>query len=119
MYCLLLQCVTAADKKFILVAVDSDSLCICTQHWYAPSMRSEFFFFFQAEDGIRDSSVTGVQTCALPISAAGLAADDAPAGHDIDIFAENISLAMGNQRLRETLRSQSIRDPLTGLFNRR
>src|SRR5260370_19709068 len=28
-----------------------------------------FFFFFQAEDGIRDSSVTGVQTCALPIFA--------------------------------------------------
>src|SRR5467141_824805 len=27
-----------------------------------------FFFFLQAEDGIRDSSVTGVQTCALPIS---------------------------------------------------
>ena len=27
-----------------------------------------FFFFFQAEDGIRDSPVTGVQTCALPIS---------------------------------------------------
>src|SRR5882762_10915296 len=26
-----------------------------------------FVFFFQAEDGIRDSSVTGVQTCALPI----------------------------------------------------
>src|SRR5690606_39929304 len=31
-------------------------LCIC-------------FFFFQAEDGIRDFHVTGVQTCALPISA--------------------------------------------------
>src|SRR5438093_8005928 len=31
-------------------------LCICC-----------FFFFFQAEDGIRDWSVTGVQTCALPI----------------------------------------------------
>src|SRR3989449_7406541 len=28
-----------------------------------------FFFFFQAEDGIRDVAVTGVQTCALPISA--------------------------------------------------
>src|SRR5262249_59360244 len=28
-----------------------------------------FVFFFQAEDGIRDWSVTGVQTCALPISA--------------------------------------------------
>src|SRR5256886_7153679 len=32
-------------------------LCICV-----------FFFFFQAEDGIRDLTVTGVQTCALPIS---------------------------------------------------
>src|ERR1019366_9887663 len=30
-----------------------------------------FFFFFQAEDGIRDWSVTGVQTCALPISGNG------------------------------------------------
>src|SRR3989449_11437146 len=29
------------------------------------------FFFFQAEDGIRDVAVTGVQTCALPISAGG------------------------------------------------
>src|SRR5256885_8780457 len=27
-----------------------------------------YFFFFQAEDGIRDYKVTGVQTCALPIS---------------------------------------------------
>src|SRR5699024_12006436 len=26
-----------------------------------------YFFFFQAEDGIRDRNVTGVQTCALPI----------------------------------------------------
>src|SRR5687768_11059408 len=30
---------------------------------------SFFFFFFQAEDGIRDVAVTGVQTCALPICA--------------------------------------------------
>src|SRR2546422_8324614 len=30
-----------------------------------------FFFFFQAEDGIRDVAVTGVQTCALPISLRG------------------------------------------------
>src|SRR5580704_19012378 len=28
----------------------------------------DFFFFFQAEDGIRDGRVTGVQTCALPIT---------------------------------------------------
>src|SRR5207253_8026680 len=32
------------------------------------------FFFFQAEDGIRDGHVTGVQTCALPISPASRAA---------------------------------------------
>src|SRR5260370_38424970 len=42
-----------------------------------------FFFFFQAEDGIRDSSVTGVQTCALPISLADH--DSAPgAAHDCE-----------------------------------
>src|SRR2546429_3342725 len=39
------------------------------------------FFFFQAEDGIRDVAVTGVQTCALPISprwcASSAAADEA------------------------------------------
>src|SRR2546430_8988112 len=29
----------------------------------------DYFFFFQAEDGIRDLTVTGVQTCALPILA--------------------------------------------------
>src|SRR5699024_11350689 len=40
------------------------------------------FFFFQAEDGIRDRNVTGVQTCALPISVPGelLRAGDGAAG---------------------------------------
>src|SRR5699024_2467732 len=38
-----------------------------------------FFFFFQAEDGIRDRNVTGVQTCALPISLYDL------------LFSENLS----------------------------
>src|SRR2546429_870075 len=33
----------------------------------AHSHYSFYFFFFQAEDGIRDVAVTGVQTCALPI----------------------------------------------------
>src|SRR6266540_5613857 len=41
-----------------------------------------FFFFFQAEDGIRDRDVTGVQTCALPISEHREAARrPAPGGH--------------------------------------
>src|SRR6266540_5948406 len=34
-----------------------------------------FFFFFQAEDGIRDRDVTGVQTCALPICILVIAPD--------------------------------------------
>src|SRR5215217_8284172 len=33
----------------------------------AEETSGRFFFFFQAEDGIRDIGVTGVQTCALPI----------------------------------------------------
>src|SRR2546430_13260765 len=35
---------------------------------------NSLFFFFQAEDGIRDLTVTGVQTCALPISTAAMQA---------------------------------------------
>src|SRR2546430_3597915 len=42
----------------------------------APDPRC-FFFFFQAEDGIRDLTVTGVQTCALPISTVGFDFDQA------------------------------------------
>src|SRR2546430_5476107 len=38
------------------------------QHALAAARRHDYFFFFQAEDGIRDLTVTGVQTCALPIS---------------------------------------------------
>src|SRR5690348_13040226 len=41
----------------IIFVFDSRSFDVCF-----------FFFFFQAEDGIRDGRVTGVQTCALPIS---------------------------------------------------
>src|SRR5699024_11961475 len=41
----------------------------CRQPCSTLTLRSSFsFFFFQAEDGIRDRNVTGVQTCALPIS---------------------------------------------------
>src|SRR2546430_12972961 len=45
---------------------------------YSRGMHSEcyVFFFFQAEDGIRDLTVTGVQTCALPIYQRGRQADE-------------------------------------------
>src|SRR2546429_2551009 len=46
----------------------------------------DFFFFFQAEDGIRDVAVTGVQTCALPIFRKG---------HDLGPGAESWRLLPG------------------------
>src|SRR5256885_3273303 len=42
------------------------------------SKSTSCFFFFQAEDGIRDYKVTGVQTCALPIPAVAAAAEPGP-----------------------------------------
>src|SRR5216683_2331872 len=47
----------------------------------------DVFFFFQAEDGIRDLIVTGVQTCALPISAAR----PAPTGRDLVAFINTLN----------------------------
>src|SRR2546430_13574880 len=49
------------------------------------------FFFFQAEDGIRDLTVTGVQTCALPICGAAavpVARHGPPAGRPVGERAE-------------------------------
>src|SRR3712207_6847635 len=53
---------------------------------------SSYSFFFQAEDGIRDIGVTGVQTCALPISsvdvrATGVLPVRAPAGAVVPLLA--------------------------------
>src|SRR5690554_7375508 len=42
--------------------------CSCSDEYNRYEDNSVLFFFFQAEDGIRDADVTGVQTCALPIS---------------------------------------------------
>src|SRR5690349_24202841 len=44
------------------------SLCAVWSFVYSSVFFFFIFFFFQAEDGIRDLYVTGVQTCALPIS---------------------------------------------------
>src|SRR2546422_11052001 len=52
-----------------------------------------FFFFFQAEDGIRDVAVTGVQTCALPICCASrrppLSRIPAPDGRTFHVSARH------------------------------
>src|SRR6202453_5457615 len=44
-----------------------DSLSTISERFYGSSANWRWIYFFQAEDGIRDSEVTGVQTCALPI----------------------------------------------------
>src|SRR5260221_10224001 len=53
------------DKTPVNIFSSSDYSCV-------------FFFFFQAEDGIRDHCVTGVQTCALPICLASPRCLNAP-----------------------------------------
>src|SRR5437773_4392475 len=47
---------------------------------YHSNMTTQVIFFFQAEDGIRPRDVTGVQTCALPISQISAAAPAGPTG---------------------------------------
>src|SRR5260370_3290791 len=53
-----------------------------------------YLFFFQAEDGIRDSSVTGVQTCALPISTLAALAVGIPVGAAAGYFGGRIGDAL-------------------------
>src|SRR2546429_5124589 len=60
--------------------------CSFTRVWgRVSSIRSTFFF--QAEDGIRDVAVTGVQTCALPIFVAHVGGKPGKAGVQVDPLA--------------------------------
>ena len=51
----------------MIVEEEEDVVSWSVMRLYCVDVIFVFFFFFQAEDGIRDSPVTGVQTCALPI----------------------------------------------------
>src|SRR5207249_8485446 len=64
-----------------------------------------FFFFFQAEDGIRDRNVTGVQTCALPISVI----DFKTAGSDYEEHEAALSDQLTAYALAEPERSEERR----------
>src|SRR2546430_4658194 len=58
-----------ADMTGIREIFDEDVACVLVDKLVdAYTVVYILFFFFQAEDGIRDLTVTGVQTCALPIS---------------------------------------------------
>src|SRR3712207_7770527 len=50
-------------------------------------------FFFQAEDGIRDIGVTGVQTCALPIYRVFAAVDDETFEHHVEFWSSRLLAA--------------------------
>src|SRR5699024_12064354 len=53
--------------NLMLLVCTSKLYLMNTHHSYLALSDILIFFFFQAEDGIRDRNVTGVQTCALPI----------------------------------------------------
>src|SRR3712207_7408525 len=59
------------------------------------------FFFFQAEDGIRDIGVTGVQTCALPIF--GLQLEIKPTGNVLSGIDHHPRLGEDRQQRRRRL----------------
>src|SRR5256885_3892331 len=64
-------------------------LRVAPQDWCAGARRRGRIFFFQAEDGIRDYKVTGVQTCALPISMEAVARRAGLAKKTLYRFAAN------------------------------
>src|SRR6266511_3837975 len=81
-----------------------------------------FFFFFQAEDGIRDFHVTGVQTCALPISMVPphpKAADPAPHQAAVEVltlrWGDHPTIA-STALTRAVVRGRTSRDGLELLF---
>src|SRR5256714_6982647 len=65
------QLVVKVDRTHLLILAAVVKVTGKTKNICSGSQLLRFFFFFQAEDGIRDKLVTGVQTCALPIYALG------------------------------------------------
>src|SRR5205809_5261578 len=68
--------------------------------WFYVVCFSFSFFFFQAEDGIRDVAVTGVQTCALPISGGGRLEQAPPTGAVEQLAVEFTGFAPGTTELQ-------------------
>src|SRR5438876_1289034 len=69
-----------------------------------------YIFFFQAEDGIRDGRVTGVQTCALPIS--GLRNTRVKIDQRLsDAFWNSLTRVLRNPAWQRRSQSKSLRFP--------
>src|SRR5260221_1546252 len=67
------------------------------------------FFFFQAEDGIRDHCVTGVQTCALPIFLRAADQFPFPEKKERELLSLQFDNLMGTLAVFETIRSEERR----------
>src|SRR5256885_9875559 len=85
----------AAGKSVLPDRCEGDGICVAV-------------FFFQAEDGIRDYKVTGVQTCALPISAAW----KTRFGADSSVLGRSVTLDGRPHRVIGVL-SDAFRDPFS------
>src|SRR5437763_8427667 len=83
------------------------------------------FFFFQAEDGIRDTSVTGVQTCALPIFATVVACAILVSGcqrkaegqtvavvNGQEITVPELNFALGQAKIPESADKNAVRSQI-------
>src|SRR5256884_5685175 len=78
MDCIFSEGTVVEMSKFIFAISVADArrksvIVFMSPLWYRQRRIVGVFFFFQAEDGIRDVAVTGVQTCALPIELSQLA----------------------------------------------
>src|SRR3712207_7956708 len=67
-----------------------------------------YVFFFQAEDGIRDIGVTGVQTCALPILTGGIGL---AASGNLDVSGTNPSMFEPVHGSAPDIAGQGVADP--------
>src|SRR5690625_6363924 len=75
-------------------------LCVLVYYSQHP-LRTLTSFFFQAEEGIRDGHVTGVQTCALPISRVfSLPTSSLTSASDISSACASVLMAMNSTPFR-------------------
>src|SRR2546429_5305136 len=74
---------------------------VCVRHL----KRDSCYFFFQAEDGIRDVAVTGVQTCALPICK--------PAARHVPVNGQSTAASAVNAEPRLQPRIVATRSPIS------
>src|SRR5256885_10773615 len=91
--------VESVEQKIRDVDGEQDVASLALEGWLVdPASRDAVVLldFFQAEDGIRDYKVTGVQTCALPISA--------PARHVVVVFRVRQPRLSGGGRQGDSLR---------------